>query len=116
MRIGEQTAWRIRLDAVTPDPGAGTGLRELGAELRALRGDTGARELLERHRDAIVRIDTTTICGTDLHILKGDVPTVVPGRVLGHEGVGIIEEVGGAVSNFRRGDRVIISCIKSCGH
>ena len=65
--------------------------------------------------DAIVRITTSTICGTDLHIMKGDVPTVEPGRVLGHEGVGIVEEVGAAVTNFASGDRVLISCITSCG-
>ena len=66
--------------------------------------------------DAIVRITTTTICGTDLHILKGDLPTVIKGRILGHEGVGIIESVGDNVLNFRTGDRVLISCITSCGH
>ena len=66
--------------------------------------------------DAIVRVDTTTICGTDLHILKGDVPAVVPGRILGHEGVGTVTEVGSSVPASRSGDRVIISCIKSCGH
>lgn len=65
--------------------------------------------------DAIVRITTTTICGTDLHILKGDVPTVSSGRILGHEGVGIVEEVGTAVSGFSKGDKVLISCITSCG-
>ena len=65
--------------------------------------------------DVIVRIDTTTICGTDLHILKGDVPAVKVGRVLGHEGVGTITEVGSSVSSLAVGDRVIISCIKSCG-
>ncbi len=65
--------------------------------------------------DAIVKITRTTVCGTDLHILKGDVPTVEQGRVLGHEGVGIIEEVGSAVSNFKKGDHVLISCITSCG-
>ncbi|OOP65050.1 alcohol dehydrogenase [Arthrobacter sp. SRS-W-1-2016] len=66
--------------------------------------------------DAIVRIDTTTICGTDLHILKGDVPAVQEGRVLGHEGVGTVTEVGSSVTGFRTGDRVLVSCIKSCGH
>ncbi|MFK4299210.1 alcohol dehydrogenase [Arthrobacter sp. GAS37] len=66
--------------------------------------------------DAIVRIDTTTICGTDLHILKGDVPAVQEGRVLGHEGVGTVTEVGASVTGFTTGDRVVISCIKSCGH
>ena len=65
--------------------------------------------------DAIVKITKTTICGTDLHILKGDVPTVSSGRILGHEGVGIIEEVGDGVSSFKAGDRVLISCISSCG-
>jgi alcohol dehydrogenase len=65
--------------------------------------------------DAIVRITKTTICGTDLHILKGDVPAVVEGRILGHEGVGIIEEVGSGVQNFKVGDRVLISCVTSCG-
>jgi alcohol dehydrogenase len=65
--------------------------------------------------DAIVRVTRTTICGTDLHILKGDVPTCEPGRVLGHEGVGIVEEVGAAVSAFKPGDHVLISCISSCG-
>jgi alcohol dehydrogenase len=65
--------------------------------------------------DAIVRITKTTICGTDLHILKGDVPTVAPGRILGHEGVGIIEQVGLSVTNFKVGDHVLISCISSCG-
>ena len=66
--------------------------------------------------DVIVRIDTTTICGTDLHILKGDVPAVTPGRILGHEGVGVITEVGSAVTKLGVGDNVIISCIKSCGY
>lgn len=65
--------------------------------------------------DVIVRIDTTTICGTDLHILKGDVPAVTEGRILGHEGVGTVTEIGAAVSNFVIGDRVIISCISACG-
>ena len=71
---------------------------------------------IENPTDVIVRIDTTTICGTDLHILKGDVPTVEPGRILGHEGVGTITEVGSAVTQLAVGDQVIISCIKSCGH
>ena len=65
--------------------------------------------------DAIVRITKTTICGTDLHILKGDVPTCTAGRILGHEGVGVIETVGTAVTAFKPGDRVLISCISSCG-
>ncbi|MFG1179024.1 zinc-dependent alcohol dehydrogenase family protein [Xanthobacter versatilis] len=70
---------------------------------------------IEQPTDAVVKILRTTICGSDLHILKGDVPTVKPGTVLGHEGVGVIEEVGQAVSAFRKGDHVLISCISSCG-
>ena len=65
--------------------------------------------------DAIVRIDSTTICGTDLHILKGDVPEVQPGTILGHEAVGTIVEVGAAVTTVKPGDRVLVSCITSCG-
>jgi alcohol dehydrogenase len=65
--------------------------------------------------DAIVKILKTTICGTDLHIKKGDVPSVEEGRILGHEGVGIIDQIGTNVSNFRTGDHVIVSCISSCG-
>lgn len=70
---------------------------------------------IQQPTDVIVRVDTTTICGTDLHILKGDVPAVTPGRILGHEGVGVITEVGSAVTTLKAGDNVIISCIKSCG-
>src|SRR5829696_30634 len=58
--------------------------------------------------DAIVQVDTTTICGTDLHILKGDVPSVTEGRILGHEGVGTITETGSAVMNVREGDKVLV--------
>ena len=65
--------------------------------------------------DAIVKIVKTTICGTDLHILKGDVPTCQPGRILGHEGVGIVDKVGSAVTAFKPGDRVLISCVSACG-
>jgi alcohol dehydrogenase len=65
--------------------------------------------------DAIVRIDTATICGTDLHILNGDVPEVAPGTVLGHEAVGTVVEVGSAVTSFAQGDRVLVSCITACG-
>src|SRR5205823_573432 len=65
--------------------------------------------------DVIIRIDSATICGTDLHILKGDVPEVKPGTVLGHEAVGTIIEVGAAVTTLEPGDRVLVSCITSCG-
>ncbi|MDQ1698731.1 MAG: alcohol dehydrogenase [Frankiaceae bacterium] len=65
--------------------------------------------------DAIIGVTTTTICGTDLHILKGDVPEVADGRILGHEAVGIVEAVGDAVTTLRPGDRVLVSCISACG-
>ena len=65
--------------------------------------------------DAIVNIVKTTICGTDLHILKGDVPTCQPGPILGHEGVGIVDKVGPAVTVFKPGDRPLISCVSACG-
>ncbi|WP_421912494.1 zinc-dependent alcohol dehydrogenase family protein [Mesorhizobium sp.] len=65
--------------------------------------------------DAIVKITKTTICGTDLHILKGDLPSCQPGRILGHEGVGIVDSVGPAVTAFKPGDRVLISCVSACG-
>jgi alcohol dehydrogenase len=65
--------------------------------------------------DAIVKITKTTICGTDLHILKGDLPTCVPGRILGHEGVGMIHKVGAGITLFHPGDHVLISCISACG-
>lgn len=73
------------------------------------------KPVIQQPTDTIVRITKTTICGTDLHILKGDVPEVTDGRILGHEGVGIIEETGTAVTNFKKGDHVLISCITSCG-
>ena len=70
---------------------------------------------IEKPTDAVVRIDTTTICGTDLHILKGDVPEVTEGRTLGHEAVGTVVEAGAGVENFREGNRVLVSCISACG-
>ncbi|HYH21993.1 MAG TPA: zinc-dependent alcohol dehydrogenase family protein [Azospirillum sp.] len=73
------------------------------------------RPRLDSPTDAIVRVTKTTICGTDLHILKGDVPTCQPGTILGHEGVGVVEEVGSGVTAFKAGDHVLISCITACG-
>lgn len=70
---------------------------------------------VDKPTDAIVRITHTTICGTDLHILRGNVPAVTDGRTLGHEGVGVVEEVGEAVTNIKVGDEVLISCVTSCG-
>ena len=72
--------------------------------------------VLRASGDAIVKMLKTTICGTDLHILKGDVATCAPGRVLGHEGVGVVRTVGSGVVRFRPGDHVLISCISSCGN
>jgi alcohol dehydrogenase len=88
-------------------------LTYLGPGKRAL--EEKPKPLIQAATDAIVRVTATTICGTDLHILKGDVPTVAAGRILGHEGVGIIEEVGANVSNFKVDAHVLISCITSCG-
>jgi alcohol dehydrogenase len=65
--------------------------------------------------DAIVRVDATTICGTDLHILKGDLPAVTDGRILGHEAVGTVESIGAGVKTVQPGDRVLVSCITACG-
>ncbi len=70
---------------------------------------------IQQETDAVVKILKTTICGTDLHIIKGDVPSCTPGRILGHEGVGIVHTAGSAVTRFKVGDRVLISCISSCG-
>jgi alcohol dehydrogenase len=74
-----------------------------------------AKPVIKEQTDAVVKILKTTICGTDLYIMKGDVTTVTDGRIIGHEGVGIIDEVGNSVNNFKKGDHVLISCITSCG-
>lgn len=73
-----------------------------------------AKPLVIAPSDAVVRVTRTTICGTDLHILKGDLPSCTPGRILGHEGVGVIESVGAAVTAFKAGDHVLISCVTAC--
>jgi alcohol dehydrogenase len=70
---------------------------------------------IQEPTDVIVKVDTTTICGTDLHILKGDVPAVTEGRILGHEAVGTVVEAGAAVSSLKEGDRVLVPAITSCG-
>src|SRR5690242_20117744 len=88
-------------------------LRYLGRGKKAVE-ETAAPALKEA-TDAIVRVTHTTICGTDLHILRGDVPEVTRGRILGHEGVGVVESLGAGVTAFKSGDRVIISCISACG-
>ena len=67
----------------------------------------GFAPTLQDSSDAIVRITTSTICGTDLHIFKGDLPVVIDGRILGHEGIGVVEQVGASVSEFHVGEKVI---------
>jgi alcohol dehydrogenase len=84
-----------------------------GPGQRAL--ESKPKPAIRERGDAIVRITRSTICGTDLHILKGDVPSVTPGRILGHEGVGVIEAIGSSVTSFHPGDLVLISCITACG-
>ncbi|MEO8232515.1 MAG: zinc-dependent alcohol dehydrogenase family protein [Ignavibacteriota bacterium] len=73
------------------------------------------KPLIKEQTDAIIKISKTTICGTDLHIMKGDVPTITDGRTLGHEGIGVVEQIGKNVTNFKVGDKVLISCITACG-
>jgi alcohol dehydrogenase len=73
------------------------------------------RPALIADSDAIVQVDATTICGTDLHILKGDVPAMVDGRIIGHEAVGTVAEVGAGVKRVKVGDRVLVSCVSACG-
>lgn len=109
------TAAMMKEKSLAPAPGAGV--------MKALVYRGPGRKNLETHpkpeiaapSDAIVRIVKTTICGTDLHILKGDVATCQPGRVLGHECIGVVDTVGIAVAAFRPGDRVLISCVTACG-
>ena len=85
----------------------------LGPNMKSL--EDRPKPVIAAPTDAIVKITRTTICGTDLHILKGDVPTCTPGRILGHEGVGIVDAVGSAVTAFKVGDPVLISCVSACG-
>src|SRR3954471_2564045 len=77
--------------------------------------DTVPDPAIQDSTDVVVKVETTTICGTDLHILKGDVPAVTEGRILGHEAVGTIVETGAAVSSLKKGDRVLVPAITSCG-
>ncbi|KUO19295.1 alcohol dehydrogenase catalytic domain-containing protein [Streptomyces dysideae] len=78
--------------------------------------DTVPDPAIEEATDAIVRVEATTVCGSDLHILRGDLPEVKPGTILGHEAVGEVMEVGGEVHDLRRGDQVIVSSVSACGH
>ena len=71
--------------------------------------------VIQNDDDAVVQVDSTTICGSDLHILNGDVPETTPGTILGHEAVGTVLAVGAGVKTLVPGDRVLVSCISSCG-
>lgn len=70
--------------------------------------------VVENSNEAVLRMVRTTICGTDLHIVRGEVPTADVGRTLGHEGIGVVEEVGGEVKNFKKGDKVVIAAVVAC--
>lgn len=81
----------------------------------AMAWEEVSRPAVSADTDAIVRVDLTTICGTDLHILKGDVPAMAAGRIIGHEAVGTVQEIGAGVKTLAVGDRVLVSCVTSCG-
>src|SRR3954468_18005699 len=81
-----------------------------------IRLDDVPEPKIEKPTDAVVRLTASAICGTDLHMVRGTMPGMVPGTILGHEGIGIVEEVGGEVTNFRPGDRVVIPSTINCGH
>ena len=128
MTIVERTLIADAATASRPKPDAATAqprqiARPQQAQMKALVYHGPGQKAWEDHlkpdvsapTDAIVRVTRTTICGTDLHILKGDLPSCVPGRILGHEGVGVIDSVGPAVTAFKPGDRVLISCVSACG-
>jgi alcohol dehydrogenase len=106
----------VLIDRQTTDAGVNGVMKALvyhGPGQRAW--ETKPKPTIRDRGDAIVRVTTSTICGTDLHILKGDVPSVTPGRILGHEAVGVIESIGSSVAAFHTGDLVLISCITACG-
>src|SRR5262244_2674181 len=110
----EATGWRLR---------PASRIRTRGKPMKAvvwhdvgdIRLDTVAEPKLEQPTDAIVRITTAAICGTDLHFIRGTVPGMRPGEIIGHEGVGVVEEVGRDVRNFKSGDRVLLSAVLGCG-
>lgn len=104
------------IDRQTTDAGENGVMKALVYHGRGQRAwETKPKPTIRERGDAIVRVTTSTICGTDLHILKGDVPGVTPGRILGHEGVSVSEAVGPSVSSFHAGELVLISCITACG-
>lgn len=80
-----------------------------------IRVDNVPSPKLKAPTDAIVRVTTAAICGTDLHFVRGTVPGMFPGTIIGHEGVGVVEEVGASVTNFKAGDRVLLSAVLGCG-
>src|SRR5215204_327339 len=116
-------AIRMSSDAIEVGRREGRTERAKGADMKALvyhgPGERAWESVpdptITDPTDVVVKIDTTTICGTDLHILKGDVPEVRPGTILGHEAVGTVVAAGAAVSTVGEGDRVLVSCITSCG-
>src|SRR5471030_733695 len=113
MDLPEKQRWAERPSLMTGDAAQMKALVYHGPGKKAL--EEHAKPTLAAPTDAIVRITKTTICGTDLHILKGDLPACTPGRILGHEGVGVVDSIGAAVTSFRPGNTVLISCISSCG-
>ena len=107
--------FELQVPITTPLPPSATTMKALvyhGPGKRAW--EDKPRPTLQSPSDAVVRITTSTICGTDVHILKGDLPAVTDGRILGHEGIGIVEQVGSGVSEFHVGDKVNISCVTAC--
>src|SRR5215204_2418287 len=116
-------AIRMSSDAIEVGRREGRTERAKGADMKALvyhgPGERAWESVpdptITDPTDVVVKIDTTTICGTDLHILKGDVPEVRPGTILGHEAVGTVVSIGPGVRRVKVGDRVLVSCITSCG-
>jgi threonine dehydrogenase-like Zn-dependent dehydrogenase len=80
-----------------------------------IRMDNVSEPKIKDANDVIVRLTASAICGTDLHMVRGTFVGMKPGRVLGHEGVGVVEQVGANVRNFRRGDRVVVGSTSACG-
>src|ERR1039457_6805973 len=120
-RVAQRASWWLRPGQMVTDDRTRGGKREMVMRARVYHGpgvkawEDVPRPEVAADTDAIVRVDATTICGTDLHILKGDVPAVTDGRILGHEAVGTVDAVGSGVKTVKVGDRVLVSCISACG-